>query len=149
MNKADIVISLITGIISGILATIITNFVIIKKNEQKLLDEAIQIYIDYGMKVNKCLQRYNEAKDKKEALKKVEDIIDDYPRHIGFKYTNSNILKEFRSIIDDIDFDITSNHNQLNATKILDYCGKIQNIKLKMLKIKYDFFYKFHNKSEE
>ena len=70
MNKADIVISLITGIISGILATIITNFVIIKKNEQKLLDEAIQIYIDYGMKVNKCLQRYNEAKDKKEALKK-------------------------------------------------------------------------------
>lgn len=145
MSKEGIIISLITGIISGILATIITNFVVIKKNEKKLLDEAIQIYSDYGMKVNKCLQRYNEAKDKKEALKKVEDIIDDYPRHIGFKYTNSNILKEFRNIIDNINFDITSDHNQLNAAKILDYCGKIQNARLKMFETKYDFFYKFHN----
>lgn len=139
--KREIIIGLVTGTVSGIWVTLIMNFIAKKKNEKNLLYDAIRTYTQYGLEVIKCLRRYNEDNNDKKARRIIEDIIDNYPQHTGFYYTNSNSLKEFVDVINNIDYDIIS--EQLNAKKVLEYCREIQRIRFDMFRIKYDLFYKW------
>ena len=138
MMEQEIIIGLVTGTVSGICVTLITNFITKKRNEKKLLYDAVQAYTQYGFEVIKCLRRYEKDNNDKEARRKLEDIIDNYPQHTGFHYTNSNSLKEFLDVINDIEYDIIS--EQLNAKKVLEHCRKIQRIRFDMFRIKYDLF---------
>lgn len=142
--EQDIIIGLVTGTLSSIWVTLIMNFIAKKKNEKNLLYDAVQTYTKYGFEVIKSLRRYvedNNNNNSKEARRMMEDIIGKYPHHTGFHYTNSNILKEFLDVINDIEYDIIS--EQLNAKKVLEYCRKIQRIRFGMSRIKYDLFYKW------
>lgn len=142
--EQDIIIGLATGTVSSIWVTLIMNFIAKKKNEKNLLYDAVQTYTKYGFEVIKSLRRYvedNNNNNSKEARRMMEDIINKYPHHTGFHYTNSNILKEFLDVINDIEYDIIS--EQLNAKKVLEYCRKIQRIRFDMFRIKYDLFYKW------
>lgn len=142
--EQDIIIGLVTGTVSSIWVTLVMNFIAKKKNEKKLLYDAVQTYTKYGFEVIKSLRRYvedNNNNNSKEARRMMEDIINKYPHHTGFHYTNSNSLKEFLDVINDIEYDIIS--EQLNAKKVLDHCRKIQRIRFDMLRIKYDLFYKW------
>ena len=141
MMEQEIIIGLVTGTVSGICVTLITNFITKKRNEKNLLYDAVQTYTQYGFEVIKCLRRYEEDNNDKEARRKVEDIIDNYPQHTGFHYTNSNSLKEFVDAINGIEYDIIA--EQLNAKKVLEYCREIQRIRFDMFRIKYDLFYKW------
>ena len=142
--EQDIIIGLATGTVSSIWVTLIMNFIAKKKNEKNLLYDAVQTYTKYGFEVIKSLRRYvedNNNNNSKEARRMMEDIINKYPHHTGFHYTNSNILKEFLDVINDIEYDIIS--EQLNAKKVLEYCRKIHRIRFDMFRIKYDLFYKW------
>lgn len=142
--EQDIIIGLVTGTVSSIWVTLIMNFIAKKKNEKNLLYDAVQTYTKYGFEVIKSLGRYvedNNNNNSKEARRMMEDIIDKYPHHTGFHYTNSNILKEFLKVINDIEYDMIC--RRLDNQKAFKYCEKIQHIRSNMLEIKYDLFYKW------
>ena len=77
MMEQEIIIGLVTGTVSGICVTLITNFITKKRNEKKLLYDAVQAYTQYGFEVIKCLRRYEKDNNDKDCLLYTSDAADE------------------------------------------------------------------------
>lgn len=144
LNYSDIksiVVGIITGIISSVIVSILFYYVQKIKDEKKELKIAVNEYVNYVQKIVRALKKfYNEKGTKECSTKEIEELIDNYPCYIGFRYTDSNALKEMKDIIDNINFDIIN--KELNAKKTYKYIGKLQSKVFELLEAKFKFKFK-------